>query len=153
MSSPDARDPQSTPDPAKDNTSLPPSEIKETLNGLYGELLSGNLSALGDLFSEDVVLEDPASTPWGGKWSGKDRVLEALPSVSEKMGLAGAEVHDILTGNNQGVAVITLKHKNKAGEVNEMSVLEYFRFDNSGKITAIKPHFYDVNQMMDFLGT
>lgn len=126
-------------------------ELKGILTSLYSNLLSGNLAAFNDFLADDVTLQDPLSSPWGGSWSGKENVIAALPFVGQNMGLGGAVIHDILIDNNQGVSIVTLKQMNKNGEIQEASVLEYFKFNEQGKIIEIKPHFFDVNPMIEFM--
>lgn len=126
-------------------------ELKEILKNLYTNLLSGNLTVLSESLEDNVVLKDPISSPWGGTWEGKEQVVAALPFVSQNMGLAGAEVRDILIDNLQGVGVVTVKQMNKHGETKESSLMEYFKFNEEGKIIEIMPHFFDINPMIEFL--
>lgn len=130
---------------------LNPQDIRDKLKAAYSALLTGQMDHFVSIMSDDVDLADPESTPWGGHWKGKALVQQQVPMIGMKMGLAGAEVTEILVDGHRAAVFVNMIQKNAAGEIQTVRVVECFKFNDAGLAVEIRPYFWDTKAMVDFM--
>jgi uncharacterized protein (TIGR02246 family) len=88
----------------------------ELVRRAFDAFASGDLDALGAVFTDDVVWHVPGTNRFSGRFEGRDAVLDRL----RRMEAAGIEqlldVHDVVANEDHAVALLHLKVANADGQ-------------------------------------
>jgi ketosteroid isomerase-like protein len=80
----------------------------ELLRNGYAAFAEGNLAAVSDLFSDDIVWHVPGNNDLAGDHQGKDQVLAAFGKLFEMTGgtFRNDEIHDVVANDEHGVVLV-----------------------------------------------
>ncbi|QLL07563.1 nuclear transport factor 2 family protein [Mycobacterium vicinigordonae] len=107
-------------------------------------LSSGDAAPFAALLADDVVLVEPASHPFpGGRWQGKDVVVEAVGGILSSIGLTHVDLQNIIDDGETVCAIIEITSTNSAGQTFRMPMIEKWNVKD-GKIIHIEPYYHDI---------
>lgn len=101
----------------------------------YEAFGKGDLDALRELFTPDIIWHVGGRSPFSGDYKGIDATFEFFMKVfTETGGTLKNEVHDILANETHGIALVTQsgERNGKTLKVNSVHVLHY---DAEGRTT------------------
>ena len=117
----------------------------------YAAFGSGDLAALNDLFSDDVVWHSPGHNQLSGDQRGKDEVFAQFGKIVELTGgTFKLDLHDVLANDDHGVALLTATAQRDGKELNDHSVQVFHLKD--GKVTESWLHVGDEQKSDEFWG-
>ena len=94
----------------------------------------GDMAAVSDLLSDDIVWHSGGSNVLTGDYAGKEAVLDFFsPLMRESGGTYRNDVHDMLANDEHGVALVTVS-ASRGGESYEGRVIHVFHMSD-GKMT------------------
>jgi ketosteroid isomerase-like protein len=100
----------------------------------YEAFATGDLAAVSDLFSDDIVWHSGGSNVLTGDYVGKDAVLGFFGLlVQETGGSFKNDIHDMLANDEHGVALVTVS-ATRGGRALEFRIVHVFHMSD-GKMT------------------
>jgi ketosteroid isomerase-like protein len=100
----------------------------------YEAFAAGDLAAVSDLFSDDIVWHSGGTNVLTGDYVGRDAVLGFFGLLMQESGGSFRnDIHDILANDEHGVALVTVS-ATRGGESFEGSVVHVFHMSD-GKMT------------------
>ena len=100
----------------------------------YEAFAAGDLAAVGDLLSDDIVWHSGGSNILTGDYVGKEAVLGFFGLLMQESGGSFRnDIHDMLANDEHGVALVTMS-ATRGGESFEGRVVHVFHM-NDGKMT------------------
>ena len=100
----------------------------------YEAFATGDLAAVSDLFSDDVVWHSGGNNVLTGDYVGKDAVLGFFGLlVQETGGSFKNDIHDMLANDEHGVALVTVS-ATRGGKSLEFRIVHVFHMSD-GKMT------------------
>lgn len=98
-------------------------------------------------FSEDLVIHEPPSLPYGGEWRGKDALRRLYAEVMTYWEDPEVVVESIVGGADWAVAILQFTMTSKAtGERFTQPMVEATRVEN-GKAAEIRIHYFDAAEV------
>ena len=100
----------------------------------YEAFAAGDLAAVSDLFSDDIVWHSGGSNVLTGDYRGKEAVLGFFGLLMQESGGSFTnEIHDMLANDEHGVALVTMSAA-RGGKLFEGNVVHIFNMSD-GKMT------------------
>lgn len=119
---------------------------RETIEKYYEYVNSNNWKAWCDLFAEDTVLDEQLAGRIEGAATLRAGLSEGIKGYSRFQNVPKY----IIVSGNEGAAVTQISGANMAGVPIECGVMNYFRFDDNGKIIYMA-NFHDSVPFKPFL--
>lgn len=98
----------------------------------YEAFASGDMAALGELLTDDVIWHVGGNNELTGDYLGKQAVFRLFGRLVEEAGFR-TEVHDILANDSHGVALVTT-HATRDGETISDRAVQVFHMSD-GKLS------------------
>ena len=96
----------------------------------YEAFASGDLAAVSDLFSDDIVWHSGGSNVLTGDYKGKEAVLGFFGLLMQESGGSFTnEIHDMLANDEHGVALVTMS-ATRDGKSFEGNVVHIFHMSD-----------------------
>jgi ketosteroid isomerase-like protein len=109
----------------------------------------GDMAAVSDLLSDDIVWHSGGSNVLTGDYAGKEAVLDFFSLLMrESGGTYRNDVHDMLANDEHGVALVTFS-ANRGGEAYEGRVIHVFHMSD-GKMTEFWSYPEDQSRFDEF---
>ena len=109
----------------------------------------GDMAALSDLLSDDIVWHSGGSNVLTGDYAGKEAVLDFFSLLMrESGGTFRNDVHDMLANDEHGVALVTVS-ASRGGESFEGRVIYVFHMSD-GKMTEFWAYPEDQSRYDEF---
>jgi uncharacterized protein len=122
---------------------------EELMRRGYEAFLGGDLAALSELLSDDIVWHAPGRNPLSGTFRGKDEVLGQLAKVMELSGgTFSLEIHDILADDEHAVVLVRATAERNGKRLDDTSVQVWHVAD--GKATEQWLHPWDLYAADEF---
>jgi hypothetical protein len=100
----------------------------------YEAFAAGDLAAVSDLFSDDIVWHSGGSNVLTGDYKGKEAVLGFFGLLMQESGGSFTnEIHDMLANDEHGVALVTMS-ATRGGKSFEGNLVHIFHMSD-GKMT------------------
>jgi ketosteroid isomerase-like protein len=119
---------------------------------MYAHVAKGEWDAVAELMSEDFVIHEPATLPYGGEWRGRDALQRLYAHV---MGFwRDPEVRwlELLGGERHTVALLDLTATApETGQRFSQRIAEVTTFDEAGRMSAMHIHYFDTGEMARML--
>lgn len=102
----------------------------------YEAFGKGDLDALRELFSPDIVWHSGGNNPLTGDYKGIDEVFGLFGKLFEMTGGdMQQEVHDLLANDEHGVAITHIKASRPDGRTMDMNQIAVFHQDAQNRVT------------------
>lgn len=99
------------------------------------------------LMHPDVVIHEAASLPFAGEWRGKDALQRLSVAMYGTWEEASVEIHDVTSGAEWGVVILTLTMTSKkTGNTFSQTLCEAGRF-SEGLLIEHRIHYFDAAQI------
>ncbi len=122
----------------------------DRLRGGYESFSKGDLDALRERFSEDVVWHLSGNNPLAGDYKGIDEVFGLFGRLfQETGGSLKNEVHDLLANDEHAVALVRTSAE-RNGKRLEQNVVHVFHINPEGKTTEFWAFPEDSGVVDDF---
>ena len=109
----------------------------------------GDMAAVSDLLSDDIVWHSGGSNVLTGDYGGKEAVLDFFSLLMrESGGTYRNDVHDMLANDEHGVALVTVS-ASRGGESYEGRVIHVFHMSD-GKMTEFWSYPEDQSRFDEF---
>ena len=109
----------------------------------YALARAGDFDAAEKMVSDDLVIHEAASLPFGGEWRGKDAFRRLVPAVMGHWSDPDVVIDGIVGDDQYAVAIIRFSMTSKAtGERFMQHVSEVSRIED-GKIAEMRIHYFD----------
>jgi uncharacterized protein len=95
----------------------------------------GDMDAVADSFSDDIVWNVPGSGPDSGAKRGKEATLAFFHRVIPGLESFKIEVHDVLANDAHAVVLVRYDHRRDGRAFRQLGA-EVFHFDTDGRISA-----------------
>ncbi len=112
---------------------------KAVAAALYEATSSGNWAAAESMLSEDLVITEADSLPFGGVYRGRGALRELYDRVLPMLGNAEISVKGITAGGEYVIYVLELVPRGRP----PIPLVELFRFDDDGKVAEIRPYYFN----------
>ena len=115
----------------------------------YEAFARGDLAAVSDLFSDDIVWHSGGSNVLTGDYVGKEAVLGFFSLLmQESGGTFRNDIHDMLANDEHGVALVTVS-ATRGGESFEGKVIHVFHMSD-GRMTEFWSYPEDQSRFDEF---
>lgn len=111
-----------------------------TAEALYAATGSGDWEAAERMLSDDLVITEAATLPFGGTYRGRGALRELYAKVLNSA-LRNATIE--VTGKTAGGCHVAYLLELKLGDGMSIPLVEVFRFAPDGKVAEIKPYYFD----------
>jgi ketosteroid isomerase-like protein len=117
----------------------------------YAAYSSGDLDTINELFADDIVWHVAGRSQISGDYTGKEQVFGFFAKLAELSGgTSTVEVHDLLAGDEHGVAIISeLATRNGQSHTGRATHVFHFR---DGKVTEMWDAQVDQYSLDEFWG-
>jgi ketosteroid isomerase-like protein len=123
-----------------------PGDILGQIYRLAGERDWDGVEAL---MHPDVVIHEAASLPFAGEWRGKDALQRLSAAMYGTWAEASVEIHDITSGKEWAVVVLTLTMTSKkTGNTFSQTLCEAGRIED-GLLKEHRIHYFDAAQIAE----
>jgi ketosteroid isomerase-like protein len=107
----------------------------------------GRWDEVEQLLSEDLVIHEPESLPYGGEWRGKDALRRLYAKVMTYWADPSVAVRSIVGDDEHAVALLDFTMTSRTtGERFTMPVAEASRAEG-GKIVEMRIHYFDTAKL------
>lgn len=106
---------------------------------LYVATGSGDWAAAERMLSDDLVITEADTLPFGGTYRGRGALRELYDKVIPMLGNAEIAVKGITAGGEYVVYVLELVPPGGT----PIPLVELFRFDADGKVVEIRPYYFN----------
>ncbi len=119
----------------------------EVLESVYALMRKGDWDGVGALLSDDFVVKEPASLPYGGEWKGKDSLQRLFPAVMQCFENPVPVTKEIIGGKQWASVIVdfTVTSK-KTGRRFTQTVSEVGRVED-GKLCELQIHYFDTAEL------
>jgi ketosteroid isomerase-like protein len=122
----------------------------ERLRKGFAAFDSGDIPAVLELFSPDIVWNVPGDNPIAGTYKGHDEVMGFFGKLMEETGGSfKIEIEDILANDRHGVAIVRQRAERNGKRI-DMSVVQVFSVNEDGKVTEFSGYPEDSAAVDDF---
>jgi ketosteroid isomerase-like protein len=123
---------------------------EERMRKGYEAFVAGDMAALDQLFTDDVVWHVPGHHSLAGDHEGKQAVLELFAKNMEMTGgTFRLEVHDILANDEHGVALVVATAEREGNRLEDRQV--HVLHVREGKVSEFWAHPGDAYAVDEFL--
>ena len=128
---------------------MTPAEVMETV---YGYMRKGQWDEAEKYISDDFIIYEPDSLPYGGEWKGKDVFRRLFPAVMGSFDNPSPEPVEMTCGKEWANYIVNLSvTSKKTGIRTTYRVIESARVID-GKMTEMYLHYFDTAQMVKDFG-
>jgi len=120
----------------------------EVTRAMYEHVARGEWAAVADFMTDDFVIHEPATLPYGGEWRGRDALQRLFNQVMGLWDDPVVEWIDLVGGDEHVVALLRFSMTVRAtGKRIVQRVAEVTRFDADGKMAEMHIHYFDTGEM------
>lgn len=124
-------------------------ETRALVEKLYALSGAGDWTAVAEYMSDDLVIREADSLPYGGDYTGRNALRDLFGKVMAFWDDPSIEMHAITAGQDHGVGILTLSvTSRRTGRRLTLDIAEMFRF-RDGKLVEIKPYYYDTHMIVE----
>ena len=131
-------------------------DAKQNLENMkqgYKDFAEGNLDAIRDRFSPDIIFHVPGNNQVSGDYKGVDDVFGFFGKLIEGTnGTFKIDPHDFLANEDHGVAIVTTSGE-RDGKSLSMKTVHVWNVDAEGKLTENWTFVEDQATADDFWGS
>lgn len=103
----------------------------------YEAFQSGDMAALNDLFSDDIVWHQPGTSPLSGDYKGKEEVFGLFGKfIQETDGTFKIAVEDMFANDHKGVALQRVTADRNGKHLDNYNA-NIFAYNDDGKVTEV----------------
>ena len=115
---------------------------------MYDHIHRGEWDRVAEFMADDFVIHEPSSLPYGGEWHGRDALQRLFAHVMAYWRDPAVEWLELLGGERHTVALLHFT-VTPPGNDDRFSqhVAEVTTFDDAGKMTAMRIHYFDTGEM------
>lgn len=112
---------------------------------LYAQSGADDWEAIDEYMSDDLVIVEAESLPYGGLYPGRTALRDLFAKVMSYWIDPSIDIHAITAGQDRGVGLLTLNVTSpRTGRRLALDIAETFRF-RDGKLVEIKPYYFDTH--------
>ena len=115
-----------------------------TVKALYAATGTGDWPAAESMLTEDFLVTEAGTLPFGGVYRGRRALHELFMQVIPATGVTDLDIQQITAGGNTVVVLLDLVLGDSPGV--RVPVAEVFQF-RDGKVCEIKPYYFDPRPM------
>ena len=120
----------------------------ETSRILYAHVAAGDWDAVDAMLTDDFVIYEPESLPYGGEWRGRDALRRLYAHVMGYWENPKVEWLELVGGETYAVALLRFGMTARAtGKRIDTTVSEVTRFDGD-RIADMRIHYFDTATML-----
>lgn len=120
----------------------------EAVRAVFAHAGKGEWDELEAHFSDDLVIHEPASLPYGGEWHGRDALRRLYATVMGYWEDPEVVVDAIVDGEEWAVAILRFTMTSKVtGERFTQFVSEATRVAD-GKVVEMRIHYFDTAELV-----
>ena len=119
---------------AEAGTKLSLDQKVQVVRDSFDAFKRGDINALGNAFSDDIVWHGRGSTKYGGDFKGKQAVLSMIAQYPQDFQDIKQDIHDILATDKHVVALVNTSSKRKGKTIDDQGVF-VFHINDHGKTT------------------
>ena len=124
-------------------------ETRALVEKLYALSGAGDWEAVDEYMSDDLVIVEAESLPYGGLYPGRTALRDLFAKVMAYWIDPSIEMHAITAGEDRGVGLPTLHVTSRqTGRRLALDIAETFRF-RDGKLIEIKPYYFDTHLIVE----
>lgn len=114
------------------------------LERMYAAIAAGDSATFFDSLADDVVVTEPRFLPYGGTWTGKQRVIEMLGQIAAHTDLTRLSVEHLVVQGDRGFAVLRVGLQGSDAELiaAEESVVR------DGKVVQLRIFIHDAGHLV-----
>jgi ketosteroid isomerase-like protein len=135
--------------------SQPPSTAtrptQEVIEAFYAGALRGDVAAVSTVLHPDVVIQEPASLPYGGDHKGREAALALLGTLFAGVDRDAVVIEHLVCGDRAAAAMLSVPFRAATGPAATMLVCETFEVSD-GLITRIRPYYFDTAALLAAMG-
>jgi len=120
----------------------------EVLSTVYQRMGQGDWQGVHELLSDDFVVVEPESLPYGGLWEGKDALQRLYPAVMSCFDEPAPVIKEVIGGQEWAAVIVdfTVTSK-KTGRRFTQTVSEVGRIED-GKLAELQIHYFDTAALL-----
>ena len=124
----------------------------EASKAMYAAVARGEWDKVADFMSDDLVIHEPTSLPYGGEWRGRDALQKLYAHVMGYWKDPVVKWQELVGGEKYAVALLhfTVTAKSSGKRV-DTHIAEVTEFDDAGKMASMRIHYFDTAHMVEQL--
>ncbi|HEV2013062.1 MAG TPA: nuclear transport factor 2 family protein [Candidatus Dormibacteraeota bacterium] len=119
---------------AETGTKLNLDQKIQVVRDAFDSFKRGDMKALSDAWSDDIVWHGRGSTKFGGEFKGKEAVLGNIVQYPQEFQDIRLDIHDILASDKHVVALVNSSSK-RNGQAYDDQLTYVFHISDQGKAT------------------
>jgi ketosteroid isomerase-like protein len=124
----------------------------EASKAMYAAVARGEWDKVADFMSDDLVIHEPTSLPYGGEWRGRDALQKLYAHVMGYWEDPVVQWQELVGGGKYAVALLHFTVTAKSsGKRFETHIAEVTEFDDAGKMASMRIHYFDTAYMVEQL--
>jgi len=124
----------------------------EASKAMYAAVARGEWDVVADFMSDDLVIHEPTSLPYGGEWRGRDALQKLYAHVMGYWEDPAVKWQELVGGEKYAVALLHFTVTAKSsGKRFETHIAEVTEFDDAGKMASMRIHYFDTAHMVEQL--
>jgi ketosteroid isomerase-like protein len=131
-----------------------PVDPDSAIGRLLASLASHDGEKIRAICHPDLVVEDPASLPYGGVYRGFEGMLEVAGKLFAEIADCRIETEGVI-GDPDGAEFVLKQHITgravRSGKPVDTHVLEHYSF-RDGLLIGIRPYYWDTKAVAELLG-
>jgi ketosteroid isomerase-like protein len=124
----------------------------EASKAMYAAVARGEWDKVAEFMSDDLVIHEPTSLPYGGEWRGRDALQKLYAHVMGYWEDPVVQWQELVGGEKYAVALLHFTVTAKSsGKRFETHIAEVTEFDDAGKMASMRIHYFDTAHMVEQL--
>ena len=120
----------------------------EASKAMYAAVAKGDWAAVEQFMTEDFVIHEPTSLPYGGEWRGKDALQRLFTHVMGYWIDPKVEWLELAGGDKHAVALLHFTvTAPDSGKRFSQHIAEVTTFADDGRMAAMRIHYFDTGEM------
>jgi len=119
---------------AETGTKLSLDQKMQGVRDAFDAFKRGDMKALSDAWTDDIVWHSRGSTKFGGEFKGKEAVMGVIAQYPQEFQDIRLDIHDMLASDKHVVALVNSSSK-RNGKTYEDQVTYVFHVNYQGKTT------------------
>jgi ketosteroid isomerase-like protein len=115
---------------------------------MYDHVSRGEWDRVAEFMTEDFVIHEPSTLPYGGEWRGRDALQRLYSHVMGYWRDPAVEWVELVGGERHAVALLhfTVTAPDSGNRFSQ-HIAEVTAFDASGKMSSMRIHYFDTGEM------
>jgi predicted SnoaL-like aldol condensation-catalyzing enzyme len=119
---------------------------KQLIKDMYEAATAMRVDEFQAYLDDKVIAEEPSFLPYGGRYEGKEKVLELLAEIATHLDNSSFTIDSLVADGANVMVLIRIK---TLKDRSELQIAEHFVVEND-KVTSIKIYIHELGSLVGF---